>query len=119
MLLPGCALSLNTAYPDARRLLARGLRVALATDCNPGTSYCENLQLMMTLAIAHMGMTLPEALLAVTRHAAAALNLTDRGVVAANMRADLAIWRIASADEIGYHFGANLVQGVVIGGQVI
>lgn len=117
VLLPGCAFTLNAPYPAARRLLAHGVRVALATDFNPGTCYCENLQMMVALAVAHMGMTLPEALLAVTRHAAAALALDDCGTVAPGLRCDLALWNIPRHDQIGYHFGVNLVAGVVIGGQ--
>jgi imidazolonepropionase len=116
VLLPGCSLTLNAPYPDARRLLAHGVRVALATDFNPGTCYCENLQMMVALAIAHMGMTLPEALLAVTRHAAAALALDDCGAIAPGLRCDLALWDISRHNQIGYHFGVNLVAGVVIGG---
>jgi imidazolonepropionase len=119
VLLPGCCFTLNTPYPDARRLIAHGVRVALATDCNPGTSYCENLQLMLGLGIAHMGLSLTEALLAVTRHAAAALALDDCGILAPGMRCDLALWRIPRHDQIGYHFGANQVASVVIGGRHI
>lgn len=118
VLLPGCSFTLNTSYPNARRFLAHGLRVALATDFNPGTSYCENLQMMVDLAVAHMGMTIAEALLAVTRHGAAALALPDTGVIAPDMRCDLALWSARSHSEIGYHFGVNLVERVVIGGQV-
>ena len=118
VLLPGCCFTLNTPYPDARRMLAHGLRVALATDFNPGTSYCENLQMMLALAIAHMGMTLAEALLAVTRHAAQALALTDVGHIAPGMRCDLALWHAQDHNQIGYHFGINLVERVVIGGMV-
>lgn len=116
VLLPGCCFTLNVPYPDARRMLAHGMRLALATDFNPGTSYCENLQMMVALAIAHMEMTLPEALLAVTCHAAQALALRDVGVLAPGMRCDLALWRIRQHQEIGYHFGTNLVDRVVIGG---
>lgn len=119
VLLPGCSFTLNAPYPQARRYLAHGLRVALATDFNPGTSYCENLQMMVALAVAHMGMTIAEALLAVTRRGAAALALDDVGYIAPGARCDLALWRCASHEEIGYHFGVNLVEAVVINGKVI
>lgn len=118
VLLPGCSFTLNTPYPDARRFLAHGVRVALATDFNPGTSYCESLQMMVDLAVAHMGMTIGEALLAVTRQGAAALALRDTGAIAPGMRCDLALWSARSHAEIGYHFGVNLVERVVIGGAV-
>jgi imidazolonepropionase len=119
VLLPGCCFTLNTPYPDARRILAHGVPVALATDFNPGTSYTENLQMILALAIAHMGMTLPEALLAVTRNAARALALTDVGLLAPGMRCDLALWRCRDYHEIGYHFGVNLVASTVIGGKLV
>ncbi len=119
VLLPGCSLTLGEAYPHARRFIEHGVRVALATDCNPGTSYCESLQLIVTLALAHMGMTIAEALTAVTRNAAAALGLADRGAIAPGLRADLALWRVASHTAIGYHFGANLVDRVIIGGKLV
>ena len=65
-LLPGCSFSLSTPYPAARRFYDHGLRVALATDFNPGTSYCESMQMMIALAVSAMGMTLDEALAAAT-----------------------------------------------------
>ncbi len=116
-LLPGCSLMSNLPYPDARRYLRHGLRVALATNLNPGTSYTENPQLILALAIAQMGMPLADALLAMTRHAAAALALEDRGFLAPGARADVSIWSIRDYQEIGYHFGTNLVEQVIIGGR--
>ncbi|HEV2579371.1 MAG TPA: imidazolonepropionase, partial [Ktedonobacteraceae bacterium] len=65
-LLPGCSYTLRSPYPAARRLLDRGLHVALATDFNPGTSYCENMQTIIGLAMSNMGMSLEEALSAAT-----------------------------------------------------
>ncbi|MBA3823360.1 MAG: imidazolonepropionase [Ktedonobacterales bacterium] len=118
VLLPGCSFTLNAPYPDARRMVAHGVPIALATDFNPGTCYCENLQMMVALAIAHMGLTLPEALLAVTRNAARALSLSDAGTLVAGQRCDLALWGIRSHHEIGYHFGVNLVEQTIIGGHV-
>jgi imidazolonepropionase len=119
VLLPGCSLTLDTPYPNARRFFEGGMRVALATDCNPGTSYCESLQLTATLAVAHMGMTIDEALAGITREAAAALGLTDRGIIAPGYRCDLAIWNVASHSAIAYRTGTNLAEGVVIGGVPI
>ena len=74
-LLPGCSYTLRSPYPQARRFLDRGLRVALATDFNPGTSYCENMQTMIGLAMSSMDMTLEEALTAATINGARALQL--------------------------------------------
>ena len=118
VLLPGCSFTLHTPYPAARRFIARGVRVAIATDFNPGTCCCENLQMMVALAVAHMGMTIAEALLAVTRHGAEALALDDVGSIAPGMRCDLALWRATNHETIGYHFGVNLVEQVIIGGDV-
>ncbi len=73
VLLPGCSFTLSAPYPSARRLLDRGLRVALATDFNPGTSYSESMQMMIALAVSAMGMTLAEALTAATLGGAHAL----------------------------------------------
>jgi imidazolonepropionase len=114
-LLPGCSFTLRSPYPSARRLLDRGLCVALATDFNPGTSYTENLQLMLALAMSAMGMTLEEALIAITIHGARALALEDQvGSIEVGKRCDLAVWSIRDYHEIGYHFGTNLVRSVVV-----
>lgn len=117
VLLPGCSLMSNAPYPAAQRFLVHGLRVALATNLNPGTSHTENLQLVIALAIAHMGLPVEDAWLAVTRHGAAALALEDRGVLAPGQRCDLAFWQMATYHELGYHFGVNLVERVMIGGN--
>ena len=114
-LLPGCSYTLRSPYPAARRLLDRGLHVALATDFNPGTSYCENLQTIIGLAMAAMGMSLEEALAAATINGARALALHDQvGSVEVGKRCELTFWSINDYHEIGYHFGVNLVQSVLI-----
>ena len=114
-LLPGCSYTLRTPYPSARRLLDRGLIVALATDFNPGTSYSENMQMMLELAMSAMGMTLEEALAAGTLHAARALALQHEiGSIEVGKRCELALWSIRDYHEIGYHFGVNLIQSVLM-----
>ncbi|HLX57094.1 MAG TPA: imidazolonepropionase [Ktedonobacteraceae bacterium] len=114
-LLPGCSYTLRSPYPPARRLLERGLRVALATDFNPGTSYCENMQMMLGLAMSAMGMTLEEALTAATINGARALALHEQtGSIEVGKRGELAFWSINDYHEIGYHFGVNLVQSVLV-----
>ncbi len=113
-LLPGCSYTLRTPYPSARRFLDRGLRVALATDFNPGTSYCENMQTMLSLAMSAMQMNLDEALTAATINGARALGLQDRiGSLEVGKRCELALWSIRDYQEIGYHFGVNLVHSVL------
>lgn len=114
-LLPGCSYTLRTPYPSARRLLDRGLHVALATDFNPGTSYCENMQTMLDLAMSAMGMSLEEALLATTINGARALALQEQiGSIEVGKRCELAFWSIQDYHEIGYHFGVNLVRSVFV-----
>ncbi len=114
-LLPGCSYTLRSPYPSARRLLDHGLHVALATDFNPGTSYCENMQTIIGLAMSAMGMLLEEALTAVTVNGARALSLHDQiGSIEVGKRCELTFWSINDYHEIGYHFGINLVKSVLI-----
>src|SRR5947209_6232028 len=114
-LLPGCSYTLRTPYPSARRFLDAGLHVALATDFNPGTSYCENLQMILGLAMSAMGMSLEEALTAATLNGARALALHDQlRSIEVGKRCELAFWSIQDYHEIGYHFGVNLVQSVLV-----
>ncbi|HEU5367410.1 MAG TPA: imidazolonepropionase [Ktedonobacterales bacterium] len=116
-LLPGCSFTLSTPYPSARRLLERGLTVALATDFNPGTSYSENMQMMLALGISAMGMTLEEALEATTINGARALAFQDEaGSLEVGKRCDVVLWRTYDYHELGYHFGVNLVDQVLIAG---
>ncbi|HAT44222.1 MAG TPA: imidazolonepropionase, partial [Ktedonobacter sp.] len=114
-LLPGCSYTLRSPYPAARRFLDHGLHVALATDFNPGTSYCENMQMILELAMSSMGMSLEEALTAATINGARALGLDDQiGSLEVGKHCELAFWSINDYHEIGYHFGVNLVQSVLV-----
>ena len=113
-LLPGCSYSLRSPYPSARRFIDRGLHVALATDFNPGTSYCENMQMILSLAMSLMDMSIEEVLQAVTINGARALALHDEiGSIEPGKRCELALWSIHDYHEIGYHFGVNLIQSVL------
>lgn len=114
-LLPGCSYTLRSPYPSARRFIDHGLHVALATDFNPGTSYCENMQTMLNLAMSAMGMSLEDALTAVTINGARALALQDSiGSIEVGKHCELAFWSIRDYHEIGYHFGINLIQSVLV-----
>jgi imidazolonepropionase len=115
-LLPGCSFSLSTPFPVARRFYDAGLRVALATDFNPGTSYCENMQMTIALAVSAMGMSLEEALMAATLGGAAALGMAGEvGSLEVGKRCDLAVLSVADERELAYHFGVNLVVRSVVG----
>lgn len=120
VLLPGCSFSLSAPYPSGRRLLDLGLSVALATDYNPGTSYCESLQMMVALAVSAMGLTLDEALTAATLGGARALGMADAiGSLAVGKRCDLIVLQGADERELAYHFGVNLVAETIIGGREV
>ncbi|MCS6912294.1 MAG: imidazolonepropionase [Myxococcales bacterium] len=116
-LLPGAALTLRLPWPDARRLIDAGVRVALGTDLNPGTSLSESLPLMMTLACTQMGMSCAEAWLAVTIHAAHAVGSSGR--LRAGARADIVVWDAEGYREVCQHFGVPLAQRVYIAGQLV
>lgn len=114
-LLPGCSYTLRSPYPSARRLLDHGLKVALATDFNPGTCYCENMQMIIGLAMSAMGMSLEEALVAATINGAQALALQDQiGSIEVGKRCELAFWSLQDYREIGYHFGVNLLHSILV-----
>jgi imidazolonepropionase len=116
-LLPGCSFSLSIPYPAARRLYAAGLPVALATDFNPGTSYSENMQMMIALAVSAMGMTLDQALTAATHGGARALAMEGEvGSLEVGKRCDLIVLSTPDERHLAYHFGVNLVARTVVGG---
>lgn len=118
VLLPGATLTLReTHFPPIAAMRAHGCRMALSTDMNPGSSPALSLLLMLNLGCTLFRMTVPEALLGVTRHAAAALGLTDRGVLAEGMRCDLALYNIQRPAELCYWLGGNPCIGRVVAGM--
>jgi len=118
-LLPGAALTLKLPWPDARKLYAAGCRVALGTDCNPGSSLTESLPLMMSLGCMQMGFSCEQAWLAVTREAAHALDRPDAGRLSAGACGDLVVWRAEDHREVPQHFGVPLVRAVVRAGSLV
>jgi len=119
-LLPGTAFFLALQPAPARKLLAAGVRVALATDCNPGTCPTENLPLIGTMACVQMKMTPAEVLAGLTVIAAAAVGQADRlGTLRPGMQADLAILKVPNFQHMLYHFGANHVWRVIKRGRVV
>jgi imidazolonepropionase len=117
-LLPGVEFSTRSPYPDARRLLEAGVQVAVATDCNPGSSYTSSMPLCVALAVREMRMTPAEALLAATRGGAAALGRDDVGHLAAGAAADLAVLDAPSYVHLAYRPGVPLVREVLVGGSL-
>ena len=111
-LLPGAEFSTRSAYPSARRLLDAGVTVALATDCNPGTSYVTSMSFVIALAVREMGMSVDEALWAATRGGATALRRDDVGRLSVGARADLVILDAPRAAHLAYRPGTSLVSEV-------
>jgi imidazolonepropionase len=119
-LLPGTAFFLGLPYAPARRLIERGVPVALASDCNPGTCPTENLPLVGAMACTQMGMLPGEVVNALTLNAAAALSRADRvGSLEVGKQADLVLYSVADYRHLFYHFGVNHVWRVLKRGRVV
>ncbi|MCW3491907.1 imidazolonepropionase [Microbacterium sp. SSM24] len=111
-LLPGVEFSTRQPYPDARRLIDAGVTVALASDCNPGSSFTSSMPLMIALAVREMGMTPAEAVWAATAGGARALRRDDVGAVAPGMRADLVLLDAPTRVHLAYRPGVPMIAGV-------
>lgn len=120
-LLPGTSFSLRSKqYAPARKLIESGAIVALATDCNPGSSYTENLPFMTSLASLHMRLTAAEAITAVTVNAAYAVGRHETvGRLEPGMLADIVIWDMQDYREMPYHYAVNLASYVIKKGNPI
>ena len=118
-LLPGVEFSTRQPYPDARRLLDAGVRVALASDCNPGSSFTSSMALCIALAVREMRMSPAEALHAATAMGAAALDRDDVGVLAPGRAADLVVLDAPSYVHLAYRPGVPLVSGVWQAGRPV
>ena len=120
VLLPGAFYFLReTKLPPVAQLRSAGVPMAISTDCNPGSSPCTSLLLMLNMACTLFRLTPEEALAGVTRNAARALGLTDRGVLAAGMRADFVAWNVQSPAELSYAFGSCPRTQTVFNGRVL
>jgi imidazolonepropionase len=117
VLLPGAFYTLHeTQRPPVEAFRDHGVPMALATDCNPGSSPMTSLLLTMNMGCTLFGLTPEEALRGVTVQAARALGLTDRGAIAPGLRADLAIWGVESPAELAYRIGFNPLRARIFGG---
>jgi imidazolonepropionase len=118
-LLPGVEFSTRQPYPDARRLLDAGVRVALASDCNPGSCFTSSMPLCIALAVREMRMTPAEAVYAATAGGAAALDRRDVGILAPGRRADLVLLDAPSYVHLAYRPGVPLVAATWVGGRPV
>jgi imidazolonepropionase len=120
VLLPGAFHVLReTKLPPLELLRVHGVPMAIATDCNPGTSPLLSLRQAMQLACTHFRMTPEETLRGATVHGARALGLIDRGVLRVGMRADFVHWRIGAPAELGYWLGGALATSVFADGKPV
>ncbi len=118
-LLPGAEFGTRARYPDASRLVAAGAAVALATDCNPGTSYTTSLPFCIALAVREMRLTPAQAVWAATAGGALALRRPDVGVIAVGHPADLVVLAAPSHLHLAYRPGVDLIDSVYRGGQLV
>ena len=118
VLLPGAFHVLReTKLPPLDAFREHGVPMAIATDCNPGTSPLQSLRQAMQLACTHFRLTPEEALRGVTLNGARALGLHDRGVLRVGTRADFVLWNIGHPAELCYWLGGRLAQAVHAGGH--
>lgn len=119
VILPGAFYTLReTQLPPIDLMRRYGLRMAVATDCNPGTAPMTSICLAMNMACTLFRLTPEEALLGTTTHAAAALGLTDEGRIAPGFRADLAVWEARHPAELSYRIGATPLHSRIFGGKI-
>jgi imidazolonepropionase len=119
VILPCTGLHTDQRFMRARLFIEQGGALALATNCNPGTSPSQSLPFAIAMAVRFCGLTPAEAIVAATVNAAAVLGLVDRGIVAVGQRADLLLLRHKDERHLAYELGGNPVELVVVGGNVM
>ncbi len=119
-LLPGTAYFIRMPFAPARKMIEKNAIVALSTDCNPGSCFTENLQMIMSFAAINMNMTAEECLSAATINGAAAIEQSDeRGSIEIGKKADFAIMNVPSYTDLFYHFAINHVESTWISGKKV
>lgn len=120
VLLPGAFYTLHeTRLPPIADFRKHGVPMAVATDCNPGTSPLMSILLTMNMTCTLFRLTPEEALCGATKHAATALGLSDTGQIKAGLRADLAIWDIEHPTELSYRIGFNPLFERIFAGEIV
>ncbi len=119
VLLPSVSMMMRDPYPDARRFADAGITVAIATDCNPGTSNVETMPFVIALAATSCGMSPAQAVWSATAGGAAALGLEDRGVIAEGMIGDLLLLDAPSYEHLAYRPDADLIARVIKRGRPV
>ncbi|MGA7269790.1 MAG: amidohydrolase family protein, partial [Acidimicrobiia bacterium] len=117
VLVPGASFQLRQAQAPGAMLWSSGVTVALATDCNPGTSFIESMPFVISLGVVQMGLSPEQALWAATRGGAVSLGLTDRGTLAEGQQADLVVLEAPSYRHLAYRPASDLIASVVAAGQ--
>jgi imidazolonepropionase len=118
-LLPATEFSTNSPYPDAKRLINAGLKVAIATNCNPGSSFTTSMPFCIAVAVREMNFSIEEALWSATKGGALALGDNSRGSLQVGGRADFAILDAPSYVHLAYRPGVNLVNATYKNGEVV
>ena len=118
-LLPTAELCTRSPFPDARKLIDAGVTIALASDCNPGSSYTSSMPLVIALAVINMGMTCDEALWSATAGGAQALRRSDVGNLRVGSRADMVVLDAHSHIHLAYRPGIQQVRAVIRGGKTV
>jgi imidazolonepropionase len=118
-LLPGAEFSTRSPYPDAKKLFAAGVTVALATDCNPGSSFTTSMPFCIAVAVRDMGFTIDQAVWSATRGGAMALRDSSRGTLAVGSRADFAILDAPNHLFLAYRPGVQLVASTYVAGKKV
>jgi imidazolonepropionase len=109
----------ESAYTPAQKILAADGLLALATDCNPGTAWCESMQFVIALACRVLKLTPAQAIVAATINAAQAIRRAGRiGSIEPGKQADLLVLSVADYRQLGYRFGTNLIKQVIKRGKV-
>lgn len=119
VLVPGASYTLRSPQAPGPMLLEAGCDIALATDCNPGTSYLESMQLVISLAVVLMGLTVSQAVRAATEGGARSLGFDDRGAIGDGLVGDLLVLDAPSPDHLAYRPATQLAWATIKGGRVV